>query len=120
MRNQYRDVEVIGQSGLKIKQAVAKAEETDKDVIIVDTGANNLSTTAPEQLSKEILDTLQKILGNNKESTIVFSSIFKRRDTGLNHKIVALHKIPNEELTLIGFEIIENDNINFSNLAKDG
>ena len=47
--NQYRDVEIIGQSGLRIKQAVAKAGETDKDVIIVHAGTNNLSTTYYEK-----------------------------------------------------------------------
>ena len=70
--NQYRDVEVIGQSGLKVTQAVAKAEESDKDVIIVHGGTNNLSTTSPEQMSREVLDTLQKIQENNKESKFVF------------------------------------------------
>ena len=70
--NQYRDVEVIEQSGLKVTQAVAKAEESDKDVIIVHGGTNNLSTTSPEQMSREVLDTLQKIQETNKESKIVF------------------------------------------------
>ena len=105
--NQSRDVEIMGQSGLRIKQAVAKAGETDKDVIIVHAGTNNLSTTSPEQLSKEVPDTLQKIQENNKESKVVFSSIFKGTDKGLNHKIIALHKILNEELTLNCFDIIE-------------
>ena len=31
-----------------------------------------------------------------------------------------MHKILNEELTLSDFDIIENDNINYFNLAKDG
>ena len=120
LRNQYRDVEVIGQSGLKIKQAVAKTGKSDKDVRIVHAGTNILSTTSPEKLSKEVLDTLQKIHENSKDSKIVFSSIFKRTDKGLNYKIIAIHKILNEELTLDGFDITDNDNIHFSNLAKDG
>ena len=79
-----------------------------------------MSSTSPEQLSTEVLDTLQKIQDNNKKSRVVFSSVFKRTDKGLNLKIIKLHKILNEELTLNGFDIIDNDNIHFSNLAKDG
>ena len=118
--NQYRDVEILGQSGMRIKQAAAKTGKTDSDVIIVHAGTNNLSSTSPEQLSTEVLDTLQKIQDNNKQSKVVFSSVFKRTDKGLNLKIIKLHKILNEELTLNGFDIIDNDNIHFSNLAKDG
>ena len=118
--NQYRDVEILGQSGMRIKQAAAKTGKTDSDVIIVHAGTNNLSSTSPEQLSTEVLDTLQNIQDNNKQSKVVFSSVFKRTDKGLNLKIIKLHKILNEELTLNGFDIIDNDNIHFSNLAKDG
>ena len=118
--NQYRDVEILGQSGMRIKQAAAKTGKTDSDVIIVHAGTNNLSSISPEQLSTEVLDTLQKIQDNNKQSKVVFSSVFKRTDKGLNLKIIKLHKILNEELTLNGFDIIDNDNIYFSNLAKDG
>ena len=70
--NRYRDVEVIGKSGLRMKQVVAKANETDKAIIIVHAGTNNLSTRTPEQLSKEVLGTLQKIQENNKQSKIFF------------------------------------------------
>ena len=118
--NQYRDVEILGQSGMRLEQAAAKTEKTDGDVIIVHAGTNNLSSTSPEQLSTEILDTLQKKQDNNKKSKVVFSSVFKRTDKGLNLKIIKLHKILNEELTLNGFDTIDNDNIHFFNLAKDG
>ena len=118
--NLYRDVEILGQSGMKIRQAAAKIGKTNSDVIIVHAGTNDLSSTSPEQLSKEVLDTLQKIQDNNKESKVVFSSVFKRTDKGLNLNIIKLHKILNEELTLNGFDLIDNDNIYFSNLAQDG
>ena len=65
----------MGQSGLRIKQAVAKAGETDKDVIIVHAGTNNLSTTSPDQLSKEVPDTLQKIQENNRVEGCFFFNI---------------------------------------------
>ena len=59
--NKYRDVEILGQSGMRIKQAAAKTGKTDSDIIIVHAGTNNLSSISPEQLSMEVLDTLQKI-----------------------------------------------------------
>ena len=109
--NQYRDVEILGQSGMRIKQAAAKIGKTDGDVIIVHAGTNNLSSTSPEQLSTEILDTLQKIQDNNKQSKVVFPSAFTRRDKGLNLKIIKLHKILNEELERGDFSRVEADAI---------
>ena len=107
-------------AGVKISSCNFSVLRMIIHVIVVHAGTDNLSTTSPEQLSKEVLYTLQKIQENNKESRIVFSSIFKCTDKGLNPKIIALHKILNEELTLNGFDIFDNDNIHFPNLAKDG
>ena len=103
-----------------MKQAFAKAGEIDKNVIIVHAGTSNVSRTSSEQLLKEDLETLLKMQENNKEPKIVFSSIFRGTDKDLNHRIIALHRILNNELNLNGFDIFDNDNMHFANLAKDG
>ena len=105
---------------MKVRQAVARAGKADSDVIIVHAGTNNLSFATPQQLSTDIIKTLTEIQENNRNSKVVFSSVFKRQDRGLNLKIIQLNKILDEELALNGFDVINNDNILFTNLAKDG
>ncbi len=105
---------------MKIQQAVSKAGKSHSDIIMVHAGTNSLATTSPENLSFEIVETLKKIQNNNKESNVMFSSVSKRADKGLNFKVIKLDKTLNEELLLNGFDIIENDNINFHNLSRDG
>ena len=50
-----------------------------------------------------------------------FSSIFKRSDElHLNAKVIQTNKILKDKLLLQGYDRIDNDNILFTNLAKDG
>ena len=83
-------------------------------------GINNLSSAIPQQLSTEIINTLTQIQKNNRNSKVFLSSVFNRQDRGLSLKIIQLNKALDEELELNGFDVINNDNIPFTNLAKDG
>ena len=105
---------------MKIKQAVNKAGKTDSDVIIVHAATNDLRSSTPEKLASEITNTLKSIQENNPTSKIAFSSIFRRQDKELNAKATKVNKMLEEELMLNGFDVIDNKNILFSNLATDG
>ena len=66
-----------------------------------------------------MLDQIQK---NNQQSRIAFSSIFfKRKDNmSLNAKAMKVNKLLAEELAINGLDMIDNSNVTFSNLLKDG
>ena len=97
-----------------------KAGKTDTDVIIVHAATNDLRSSTPEKLASEITNTLKSIQENNPTSKIAFSSIFRRQDKELNAKATKVNKMLEEELMLNGFDVIDNKNILFSNLATDG
>ena len=65
MSNDHRTVIKESRQGMKIRKAIQKIEKNDSDVIIVDASGNNISKTSPDELSKEILATLDKIQENN-------------------------------------------------------
>ena len=65
-----------------------------------------------------MLDQIQK---NNPELRIAFSSIFKRKDNmSLYAKAMIVNKLLVEELAINGLDMIDNSNVTFSNLWKDG
>ena len=53
LRNLYRDVKTFGQSGMRMKQAAAKIGKTKSGIIKVHAGANNLSSTSPEEFQRK-------------------------------------------------------------------
>ena len=58
---------------------------------------------------------------NNPRSKIEFLAAFRRSDSHeLNAKITQLNDLLEEELPQQGFDMIENSNILFSYLKKDG
>lgn len=117
--NQHREVKIQGKSGMRLNQVVKSTGKTDSDVIIVHVGTNNLKTSSPEELSTGILASLKKIQENNPDAKIAYSSIFRRKDE-LNRMAVTANKHVSDELMLNGFDFIDNDNILYSNLARDG
>ena len=122
LTNNHHEVHVIADPGARIaKMKNQRKLEPDSDVIIVHAGTNNLKSATPVQLSNEIIETLDDIKSNNPGAQVVFSSIFKRSDElHLNAKVIQTNKILKEKLLLQGYDLIDNDNILFTNLAKDG
>ena len=117
--NQNREVKIQGKSGMRLNQVAKSTGKTDSDVIIVHVGTNNLKTSSPQELSTGILASLKKIQENNPDAKIAYSSIFRRKDE-LNKTAVTVNKLVSDELMLNGFDFIDNDDILFSNLARDG
>ena len=106
---------------MKINQAAQRAGKSNSDVIVMHVGTNNLNTSTPEQICKETIDMLDQIQNNNPKSRIAFSSIFKRKDNmSLNAKAIKVNKLLAEELAINGLDMIDNSNVTFSNLWKDG
>ena len=122
LTNNHHEVHVIADPGARIaKMKNQRKLEPDSDVIIVHAGTNNLKSATPVQLSNEIIETLDDIKSNNPGAQVVFSSIFKRSDElHLNAKVIQTNKISKDKLLLQGYVLIDNDNILFTNLAKDG
>ena len=107
--------------GMRIKEAVKQTGKVDSDVIIVHAATNNVASTTPQELCKETMDTLGAIQKNNPKAKIAFSAVFRRKDSHeLNSKVTQLNELLSEKLPLDGFDMIENDNILFSNLKSDG
>lgn len=122
LTNNHHEVHVIADPGARIaKMKNQRRLEPDSDVIIVHAGTNNLKSATPVALSNEIIETLDDIKSNNPGAQVVFSSIFKRSDElHLNAKVIQTNKILKDKLLLQGYDLIDNDNILFTNLAKDG
>ena len=121
MSNSHHTVSKDFKPGMKIREAIQTTGKNDSDVIIIHASTNNVSKTSPEELSEEIMATLDKIQENNPRAKIVYSAAFRRKDSHeLNAKICQVNKILSEEIPAHGFDIIPNENILFSNLSNDG
>ena len=68
------------QPGMKIKQAVKKAGNSDNDVIIIHAATNDLQSTSPVQLSDDVINKLRQVQENNPKAHVAFSSILKGKD----------------------------------------
>ena len=76
-----------------------------------------MKSSSPEQLCKDVIDTLNQIQTNNLNSRIAFSSVIRRKDDqSINTKVRKLNGLLEEELAINGFDIIDNGNIQCSNL----
>lgn len=103
------------------KRSCKKTGKSDSDVIIVHAGTNNIDSTSPQELCNVTMDALGEIQKNNPKAKIAFSAVLKRKDSlDLNAKVTELNKLLVEKLPLNGFDMIENDNILFSNLKSGG
>ena len=93
---------------------------------ILHASTNNGSKTTPQELCKEVVETLVveevvEIQKNIPRSKIAFSAAFRRSDSNEpSAKITPLNDLLREELPQQGFEMIDNSNILFSSLEKDG
>ena len=107
--------------GMKIKEAASLAGKSNSDVISIHAGTNNVDNSSPEQLCEDVVETLNKVQANNPKARIGFSSIFRRKDDqNLHTKVTKVNTLLEDELALNGIDIIDNSNILFSNLWKDG
>ena len=121
LTNEHHTVEVIPDPGARIAKMKGKQIDSDADVILIHAGTNNVKSTEPEALADEVLETMKHIQDKYKKAQLVFSSIFRRKDNHqLNAKVLKTNEILKETLLLNGFDYVDNDNILFSNLAKDG
>ena len=106
---------------MKIKQAISEAGKNNKRIIIGHAATNDANSSTPERLLKDVIDTLQQIQNNNPNSRIAFSSVIRRKDEQvINMKVRKLTGLFEEEPALNGFDIIDNNNIQYSNLWTDG
>ena len=97
-----------------------KSLEPNSAVIIVHAGTNNLKSATPEVLSDEIIETLDDIKRANAQAVYSFISFERSDELHLNSKVIETNKILKDKLLLQGYDLIENDKILFTNLAKDG
>ena len=107
---------------MKIEEANKKVgSNTEFDVIIVHAGTNNLRDSTPKDLTETVVNTLDKIQKSNPTARVAFSSIFKRNDDqSLNIKGKKVNELLEEKLSIRGMDIINNNNVLYSNLWQDG
>ena len=121
LSNDHHDIEINCEPGMNINQAVSKVGKSDKEIIIVHAATNDMKSSSPEQLCKDVIDTLNQIQTNKPNSRIAFSSVVRRKDDqSINTKVRKLNGLLEKELAINGFDIINNGNIQYSNLWKDG
>ena len=121
LSNYRHDVKINCKPGVKFKQAISKAGKNNKGIIIVHAATNDVKSSTPERLCTNVIDTLQQIQNNNPNSRIAFSSVIRRKDDQvINMKVRKLNGLLEQELALNGFDIIDNNNIQHSNLWTDG
>ena len=95
----------------------------DADVVIVHAGTCNLKRQSdPEELADEIVSTLRHIKSNGDKAQVAFSGIIKRKDDlELNaKKAIKTNEIIVEKLMYSGFHFIDNNQIKYGYLARDG
>ena len=120
MSNSHHKVNKDFKPEMKIREAIQKTRKSDSDVIIIHESTNKVCKASPEELSQEILATLDKIQENNPRAKIVYSAASRRKDSHeSNAKICQVNKILSEEILTHGFDITSNENILFSNLSND-
>ena len=122
LSNDHRDVEIRFKPGMRIEETNKKVGENNEfDVIIVHAGTNNLRDETPKDLTEKIVVTLDKVQKCNPTARIAFSSILKRSDDqSLNTKGRKVNELLEDELSIKGMDIINNNNIMYSNLWNDG
>ena len=121
MSNDHHIVEKKFKPGIKICEAIKQTDKTKNHVIIILDATNNVSATSAKDLSTEVVETLKEIQKNNPLAKVAFSAVFRRKDSHeLNSKVTELNSLLADELPLHGVDFIENTNILFSNLKRDG
>ena len=122
LSNDHRDVEIRFKPGMRIEETNKKVGVNNEfDVIIVHAGNNNLRDATPKDLTEKIVTTLDKVQKSNPTARIAFSSILKRSDDqSLSAKGKKVNEFLEDELSIKGMDIIDNNNTMYSNLWKDG
>ena len=114
----HHTVDIRAFSGMKIQQAANNLGKCDSNIIIVHVDTNNIRESAPEPLVVDTMTALNKIQKQNPSAHIVFCSVFRRKKH--NEMVQKFNHMIEQELSLHGFDFIDNSNIYFSNLWKDG
>ena len=65
MPNDHHSVIKTFKPGKKLKEDVQQRSKINNDVIIAHAPTNNVSNTTPQELSKEVVENLDKIQKNN-------------------------------------------------------
>ena len=75
----------------------------------------------PEELTGEIVSTLKHMKSNGNKAKVAFSGIIKQKDDlELNAKAIKTNEIIVEKLVYSGFDLIDNNQIKYDNISRDG
>ena len=121
LSNAQRSIEVLCQPGMRIEETTKKFGINYFELIIVHAGTLNARDMSPEELTDAICNTLDIVQNNNPNARVAYSALFKRSDDhSLTAKVREVNKLVEDKLSLKGIDFIENNNIIFSNLKRDG
>ena len=114
MPNKHHEVVLNAKSGMRVEEAANHADP-DADVIIMHAGTNNLRGSTPQEVAEKVMKTFKNIKKRSPKAQLAHSSIFRRKGAvatnGMDVKTFLTNKILEEELTLLGIDFIDNDNI---------
>ena len=121
LSNEHFNVTVKPMPGARIAR-MKNVNYADADVVIVHAGTCNLKKQSdPEELADEIVSTLRDLKSKGNKAQVAFSGIIKRKDDlELNAKAIKTNEIIVEKLMYSGFDFIDNNQIKYGYLARDG
>ena len=103
--------------GRSIFEPVGELLNEDFDEIIIHVGVNNTEHESEESVMNKFRTLSESI----KESHVAFSGILRRSDKPeLNQKITRINSLLKNLCLDNGSDFIDNDNVNFKHLGRDG
>ena len=121
LSSESRNVQVTAVGGMRIEQLKNHVEHDKWDNIVVHVGTNNLKEGNPTKITDKLDQCLTFIQARNPNCQVAFSGIFSRKDNpDLNRNGHIVNEKIKDRLMERGIDFIDNSNILFSNLFRDG
>ena len=80
LSSHHYQFKTVARGGYRIGHATQQVGKSDSDIILVHAGTNDIKSRNVEELSDEIINTLNNIQDSNPSLQIAHSSMFRRND----------------------------------------
>ena len=121
LSNNSKSVKVTAVGGMRIENLMSHVEHDKWDNIIVHVGTNNLKEGNSMKITDKLDECLTYIQARNPDCQVAYSGIFKRKDNPEFNKCgQEVNDKIKERLMQRGIDFIDNSNILFNNLYRDG
>ena len=121
LSNNSKTVKVTAVGGMRIENLTSHVEHDKWDNIIVHVGTNNLKEGNSMKITDKLDKCLTYIQARNPDCQVAYSSIFKRKDNPEFNKCgQEVNDKIKDRFMQRGIDFIDNSNILFNNLYRDG